>query len=92
MDLLLNPESIRTGSLFLLNIALTVYLLRVPRGSGAPRWLAGFTAGTMALYVCRALDASLYPAPDSGVLWWIKLVEALVVIGGLGALLQFAYR
>ena len=91
MDILLNPESIRAGSLVILNVALTAYLLQVPRGAGAPRWLAGFTAGTTVLYVCRVAEASVHPGSDDG-LWWIKLVEVLAAIGGLGALLQFAYR
>ena len=92
MDLLITPESIRAGALIVLNVALTAYLLRVPGGAGAPRWLAGFTAGTTVLYVCRVAETSLFPGPGVHLLWWIKLVEALAAIGGLGALLQFAYR
>lgn len=91
MNVLLSPESIRATSLVILNVALTAYLLRVPRGAGAPRWLAGFTAGTVGLYVCRAIEASLFSVPD-GVSWAIKGVEVVIVMGGLGALIQFAYR
>ncbi len=66
-----------TGSLVILNVALTAYLLRVPRGAGAPRWLAGFTAGTAALVafplalrgslvrpVALLLDGVRYCAPE----------------------------
>ena len=91
MELLLSPESIRVLALVILNGALTVYLLRVPRGAGAPRWLAGFTAGTVGLYLCRAAEATLFPLTDEA-LWAVKAVEVVVVMAALGALVQFAYR
>ncbi|MEO1630354.1 MAG: ATP-binding protein [Bacteroidota bacterium] len=91
MSLFLSPESIRATALVILNVALTVYLLRVPRGAGASRWLAGFTTGTVGLYLCRAAEASFYPLSDATV-WAIKSVELLVVMVALGALVQFAYR
>ncbi len=91
MTVLLSPESIRALSLAVLNVALTAYLVRVPKGAGAPRWLAGFTAGTAVLYVCRTAEASIFGLAAEG-LWAIKAVEAVVVMAGLGALVQFAYR
>ena len=91
MNVYFSPETVRTVALVVLNVALTAYLLRVPRGAGAPRWLAGFTAGTVGLYLCRAVEASLVPLAD-GALWAIKSVEAVVVTVALGALVQFAYR
>ena len=91
MDLLLTPESVRVVALVVLNGALTAYLLRVPRGPGAARWLAAFTAGTAGLYLCRAAEASLVPVSD-GLFWAIKTAEVTVVLAALGALVQFAYR
>ena len=91
MDVFINPETIRVTALVILNGALTAYLLRVPRGAGAPRWLAGFTAGTVGLYLCRAAEASLVPLPE-GIHWAIKAVEIVIVMAALGALVQFAYR
>ena len=91
MSLFLSPESIRATALVILNVALTVYLLRVPRGAGASRWLVGFTTGTVGLYLCRAAEASFYPLSDA-TMWAIKSVELLVVMAALGALVQFAYR
>jgi len=91
MNVFINPETIRVTALVILNGALTAYLLRVPRGAGAPRWLAGFTAGTVGLYLCRAAEASLVPLPE-GIHWAIKTVEIVIVMAALGALVQFAYR
>jgi signal transduction histidine kinase/DNA-binding response OmpR family regulator len=91
MDLLLTPESVRVVALVVLNGALTAYLLRVPRGPGAARWLAAFTAGMAGLYLCRAAEASLVPVAN-GLFWGIKTVEVTVVLAALGALVQFAYR
>ena len=91
MDLYLSPESIRVVALVILNGALTAYLLRVPRGAGAARWLGAFTAGTAGLYLCRAAEATLVPLSPH-LLWTIKVVELVVVMAGLGALVQFAYR
>ncbi|MEM6335465.1 MAG: ATP-binding protein, partial [Bacteroidota bacterium] len=91
MHLFLSPESIRVLALVILNGALTAYLVRVPRGAGAPRWLAGFTAGTVGLYVCRGIEASFYPLSETA-LWAVKSAEVVIVVAALGALVQFAYR
>ena len=91
MELLLTPESVRVVALALLNAALTAYLVRVPRAGGAARWLAAFTAATAGLYLCRAVEASVAPLPAAA-LWATKATEFLVVMGGLGALVQVAYR
>ena len=87
----LSPETIRTLALVILNVTLTAYLLRVPRGTGAARWLAGFTGGTVVYYVLRGLEGSTIGMPNEA-LWAVKTVETVVVMLSIGALLQFAYR
>lgn len=91
MALLLTPETIRTVALVLLNGALTAYLLRVPGRATAARWLAGFTAGTVGLYLCRAVEASVFPQTETFG-WALKSVELVIVMAALLALVQFAYR
>ena len=91
MSFVLSPESVRILALVLLNVALTAYLLRVPRGAGAPRWLAAFTGGTAVYYLVRGIEGSFLPLrPD--VLWAGKAAETVIVVLLMGALVQFAYR
>ncbi|MEM1054298.1 MAG: ATP-binding protein [Bacteroidota bacterium] len=87
----LSSESIRTLALVLLNVALTGYLLRVPRGAGAARWLAGFTGATVVYYVFRGLEGSFLGLTVEAQ-WALNLAESVVIMVGIGALLQFAYR
>ncbi|MEM1116736.1 MAG: ATP-binding protein [Bacteroidota bacterium] len=87
----LSSESIRTLALVLLNVALTGYLLRVPHGAGAARWLAGFTGATVVYYVFRGLEGSFLGLTVEAQ-WALNLAESVVIMAGIGALLQFAYR
>ena len=52
----LSSETVRSLALVVLNVALTAYLLRVPRGASAARWLAGFTGATVVYYALRGLE------------------------------------
>ncbi|NBC18503.1 MAG: HAMP domain-containing protein, partial [Bacteroidetes bacterium] len=91
--LLLTPESTRTASLVILNLASLVYLVRVPNPSAATRWLAAFTGGIVVFYVMRFVEASVYPLDAFGVLPHIRMaIETVIVPVALGAFAQFAYR
>lgn len=90
---LLSPESIRSLALVLLNVAITVYLVRARSRRGATGWLAVFTAGMAAFYTARLVMASVFPIGLRSPLdYGLGALEAMAVPVALGALLQFAFR
>ncbi|MEM9665774.1 MAG: ATP-binding protein [Bacteroidota bacterium] len=91
--LLLNPESIRTFSLVLLNLGITAYLGRARERPTAARWLMGFTASMAVFYLMRFIQATIFPTSLLGAFEQVPLlVESVVVPLGVGAYAQFCLR
>ena len=90
---LLTPESIRTLSLVILNLAITLYLISIREKPEATWWLVTFTGGMALFYLLRFAQASVFPLEASNVLERLRMaMEFLVVPVALGAFAQFAYR
>jgi len=91
--LLLTPESIRTLSLVILNLAIASYLLRISRRAAATSWLAAFAGVMASFYLMRFIQASVFPLETFGAWSTLRMVvECLLFPVGWGAWAQFAYR
>ena len=88
----LSPESIRTASLVILNLSITLYIASLPRKEAATRALSLFTGSIAFFYAMRFIQGSSFPLPIS-IGWgnpWL-LAETVVTAVAMGAYVFFAY-